>query len=239
MRIACYFRDELVLYKMQEVHILITDDEPDILDLLEYNLEKDGYQVHRASNGREAVNKAKRLRPGIVLLDISMPEMDGIETCYQLRAIPELKDTHIIFLTARIEEYVEVAAFEAGGNDFITKPIKPRALQARLKAVVESQFARPEHEVIKIHDLELDKNAYVARRGKEEISLSRLEFDLLYYMAQRAGKVCKRARLLQSVWNNSYIKERTVDVHIRRLRKALGEGYIETLKGVGYKFRAE
>ncbi len=223
---------------MQEMTVLIVDDEKDILDLLEYNLEREGYQVSRASNGKEAIRRAKQVQPRIILMDISMPEMDGIETCYRLREMPELKDTHIIFLTARMEEYVEVAAFEAGGDDFLTKPIKPRALLARIRAVAERQMPGSEGERIQIHDLVLDRSAYQVLRNDEEISLSRLEFDLLYYMASRAGKVCNRTRLLQKVWNNAYIKERTVDVHIRRLRKAIGEGYIETLKGVGYKFRA-
>lgn len=223
---------------MQEITILIVDDEQDILDLLEYNMEAEGYQVLKARNGIDAVKLARKHRPLIILMDISMPEMDGIETCYQIRQIPELKDAHIIFLTARIEEYVEVAAFKAGGNDFLTKPIKPRALKARIRSVVERNRPESHGEVIHIHDLILDRSAYQVRRGEEEISLSRLEFDLLYYMASRAGKVCKRTRLLQKVWNNAYIKERTVDVHIRRLRKAIGEGYIETLKGVGYKFKS-
>jgi two-component system alkaline phosphatase synthesis response regulator PhoP len=224
---------------MQEIRILIVDDEEDILDLLEYNLEKEGYQISRANNGAEAISLAPKVRPHVILLDISMPQIDGIETCYRLRQIPECKETHIIFLTARIEEYVEVAAFEAGGNDFITKPIKPRALQARIRSQVEKMMGKDDNrEVIQIHDLELDKGAYQVRRQEEVLTLSRLEFELLYFMASRAGKVCNRHRLLQEVWKNPYIKERTVDVHIRRLRKTLGEGYIETLKGVGYKFKS-
>ncbi|MFK7925556.1 MAG: response regulator transcription factor [Bacteroidia bacterium] len=225
----------------KEIRILIIDDEKDILDLLEYNLDQQGYKVASATNGIEALAIAKRVKPQVILLDISMPEMDGIETCYRLREIPELKKSHILFLTARIEEYVEVAAFKAGGNDFITKPIKPRALIARINAVVEKMTVQEDviHEVIKIHDLELDRGAYEVRRNGEAVPLSRLEFELLYYLAKRAGKVCDRTRLLQKVWKNTYIKERTVDVHIRRLRKVLGESYIETIKGVGYKFRPE
>lgn len=224
---------------MPEITILIADDESDILDLLEYNLAKEGYKMVRAADGESALTQADKHEPELVLLDISMPGLDGIEVCYQLRQQEKFKRTHIAFLTARSEEYVEVAAFEAGANDFITKPIKPRALVARIKSILNRKPGAGYSEALNIHDLAINKETYSVLRGGEEILMSKLEFDLLYFLATHAGKVYSRASLLSQVWEGATVKDRTVDVHIRKLRKQLGEGYIDTLKGVGYRFKPE
>ncbi|MEL6671535.1 MAG: response regulator transcription factor [Bacteroidota bacterium] len=223
---------------MKSHTILIADDEKDILELLEYNLNREGYLVLKARNGQEALQLAKEHQPNLILLDIGMPEMDGIETCYQLRKIPELSKTHVTFLTARTEEYVEVAGFEAGGNDFISKPIKPRALLARIKASLQQNLNISDNGLLYIHDLAINADEYSVKREGEEIPLSKLEFELLFYLASHSGKVFSRTQLLSKVWQNPMVMERTVDVHIRKLRQRLGEGYLETIKGVGYKFRA-
>ncbi|MCL4145155.1 UNVERIFIED_CONTAM: hypothetical protein GTU68_065517 [Idotea baltica] len=193
----------------------------------------------RAVNGDEALFQAQEYLPELVILDISMPGLDGIEVCYQLRQQEKFKRTHIAFLTARSEEYVEVAAFEAGANDFITKPIKPRALVARIKSILNRKPGAGFSEALEIHDLAINKETYSVMRGGEEILLSKLEFDLLYFLASHAGKVYSRASLLSQVWDGAMVKDRTVDVHIRKLRRQLGEGYIDTLKGVGYRFKSE
>lgn len=224
-------------------HILIVDDEVDILDLLEYNFEKEGYTVSRAGNGEEAIRKAVELRPDMVVLDIMMPKMDGIETCRQLRQIPELSGMYILFLTARSEEYSELAGFNVGADDYIHKPIKPRALMSRIKAILRRKGGSGENEeeasILRIHDLEIIKDEYAVRRGGQTISLPRKEFDLLYFLASRPGKVYRREELLERVWQDVYVVDRTIDVHVRKLREKLGEDYIQTIKGVGYKFMSE
>ena len=224
---------------MNNSRILIADDEKDILDFLTYNLEKEGYKVVHARNGAEVLKKAKETRPDLFLLDIGMPEMDGIEVCYQLKQIPEFSHTVIAFLTAKIEEYVEVAGFEAGADDFILKPIKPRALMARIRTLLSKRSRQSTANELRIHDLVISPDSYTVMRMGEEISLSKLEFDLLYFLASHSGKVFNRSQLLARVWNNTIVMERTVDVHIRKLRKQLGAGYIDTIKGVGYKFRSD
>ena len=218
--------------------ILIIDDEKDILELLAYNLEKEGYEVKTAEDGIKGVLLARKFRPKVILLDIMMPNQDGIETCRQLREIPELSDAYIIFLTARAEEYSEIAAFETGADDYIVKPIKPRALLSRINA----QFRREskhkvENNLIQIGDLFIDKNSYVVKIGEKKLVLPKKEFELLYFLAQNPHKVYSREDLLSNIWGSDvYVLARTVDVHIRKVREKIGDGFIETVKGVGYKF---
>lgn len=222
--------------------ILLVDDDPDIIELLQYNLEKEGYAIESAPDGRRAVEVARTFHPDLVLLDIMMPQQDGIETGRQLRAIPELKNTYILFLTARSEEYSEVAAFEVGADDYITKPIKPRALMSRIKALFrrEAQKSDP-GDTVEIADLLISRKNYTVTRGEEpSIVLPKKEFELLFFLAQTPNNVFSRDELLQRIWGaDIYVLERTVDVHIRKLREKIGDGYIKTLKGVGYMFDAE
>lgn len=221
--------------------VLIVDDEADILDLLEYNLQKDGYKVYRAMDGAEAIRVAEKKTPDLVLLDIMMPEMDGIETCRRMRQIKSLDKLYVVFLTARSEEYSELAGFEAGADDYISKPIKPRVLMSRIRAIMRRRSGQEEEasDVIKIHDLEIIKDEYVVRQGEKQISLPRKEFDLLYFLATKPGKVYKREKLLEKVWGDVFVVDRTIDVHVRKLREKLGNQYIQTVKGVGYKFLGE
>lgn len=218
----------------------MVDDESDILELLKYNLSKEGYEVKTASDGRKGVDIAKSFVPDLILLDIMMPNQDGVETCRQLRELPELNNTFIIFLTARAEEYSEVAAFDVGADDYITKPIKPRALMSRISAMFRRDAKKKKDDSrIDIADLSIDRTSYTATVGEQEISLPKKEFELLFFLAQNPGKVFSRDDLLQNIWGTDvYVLARTVDVHIRKVREKIGEGYITTVKGVGYKFDA-
>jgi two-component system alkaline phosphatase synthesis response regulator PhoP len=218
--------------------VLVVDDEEAILELLKYNLEKEGYEVKIAANGQIGVDAAKKFRPDVVLLDIMMPVMDGVEACRQLRAMPELINTFIVFLTARSEEYSEVAAFDVGADDYITKPIKPRALMSRIQALLrrESKGA-VKSGVITSGDLVIDRSSYTVRLKGREINLPKKEFELLFFLAQHPNKVFNRDELLQNIWGSDvYVLARTVDVHIRKVREKIGDDYIATVKGVGYKF---
>ncbi len=222
----------------KQKRILLVDDEKDILELLMYNLQNEGYKVKTASNGKDAVSLAGEYRPDMILLDIMMPDQDGVETCRQLRAIPELSGTHIIFLTARSEEYSEVAGFDAGADDYIIKPIKPRALLSRIQASFRRQkILNQSDDVIKIMNLEIDKTSYTIKIDDQQISLPKKEFELLYFLAQHPNRVFSRDELLRSIWGaDIYVLARTVDVHIRKVREKIGNDYITTVKGVGYKF---
>lgn len=222
----------------EQKRILLVDDEKDILELLMYNLQNEGYKVKTASNGKDAVSLAGEYRPDMILLDIMMPDQDGVETCRQLRAIPELSGTHIIFLTARSEEYSEVAGFDAGADDYIIKPIKPRALLSRIQASFRRQkILNQSDDVIKIMNLEIDKTSYTIKIDDQQISLPKKEFELLYFLAQHPNRVFSRDELLRSIWGaDIYVLARTVDVHIRKVREKIGNDYITTVKGVGYKF---
>lgn len=218
--------------------ILVVDDEGDILELLKYNLSKEGYEVKTALDGVKAVDIAKSFVPDLILLDIMMPKQDGVETCRQIRELPELINVFVIFLTARSEEYSEVAAFEMGADDYITKPIKPRALVSRINALFrrESKKKKESHKVT-IGDLVVDRSSYTVLAGEKIITLPKKEFELLFFLAQNPGKVFSRDELLQNIWGTDvYVLARTVDVHIRKVREKIGEGYISTIKGVGYKF---
>lgn len=222
----------------QSIKALIVDDDEDILELLQYNLEKEGYEVKTAADGIQAVDIARTFLPNLVLLDIMMPRQDGVETCRQLREIKELSDTYILFLTARSEEYTEVAAFDIGADDYITKPIKPRALMSRINALFRREAKKKNDEArIVAGDLEIDKSSYIVTVKGKEINLPRKEFELLYFLAQSPNKVFSRDDLLHNIWGSDvYVLARTVDVHIRKVREKIGEGYITTIKGVGYKF---
>jgi len=228
-------------FRVANKHILLVDDEVDILDLLEYNLEKEGYTVTRATNGEDAVRKAAEIKPDMVILDIMMPKMDGIEACRLLRQNTDLAGMYILFLTARSEEYSELAGFNVGADDYIHKPIKPRALMSRVKAILRRKTGDNEEvpSTIRVHDLEIIKDEYAVRKNGQLISLPRKEFDLLYFLASRPGKVYRREELLERVWQDVFVVDRTIDVHVRKLREKLGEDYIQTIKGVGYKFMSE
>jgi|SRR5690606_6346780 len=222
----------------QTHRVLVVDDEEPILELLKYNLEKGGYEVRVASDGMKAVEIAKKFTPDLVLLDIMMPKMDGVETCRQLRDLPELQKTFIIFLTARSEEYSEVAAFDVGADDYITKPIKPRALMSRINALFrrDSKKSSPST-TIAVGDLVIDRTSYTIKVNHKEINLPKKEFELLFFLAQNPNKVFSREDLLQNIWGSDvYVLARTVDVHIRKVREKIGDDYITTVKGVGYKF---
>ncbi|MEI9920781.1 MAG: response regulator transcription factor [Bacteroidota bacterium] len=218
--------------------VLVVDDEEPILELLKYNLEKQGYDVRTAIDGQVAVDTARKFHPDLVLLDIMMPKMDGVEACRQIRAIPELANTFIVFLTARSEEYSEVAAFDVGADDYITKPIKPRALMSRISALFRRDSKKKSSSnQIKIGDLMIDRTSYTINVKGKEISLPKKEFELLFFLAQNPNKVFSRDDLLQNIWGSDvYVLARTVDVHIRKVREKIGDDYITTVKGVGYKF---
>lgn len=218
--------------------VLVVDDEEPILELLKYNLEKGGYEVKTASDGAKAVEIAKRFLPDLVLLDIMMPKMDGVETCRQIKDLPELEKTYVVFLTARSEEYSEVAAFDVGADDYITKPIKPRALMSRISALFRRDVKKvtPSSQ-ISIGELTIDRTSYTIKIRNKEINLPKKEFELLYFLAQNPNKVFSREDLLQNIWGSDvYVLARTVDVHIRKVREKIGEDFITTVKGVGYKF---
>jgi two-component system alkaline phosphatase synthesis response regulator PhoP len=219
--------------------ILIVDDEPDILELIEYNLKKEGYQVFLARNGQEAVAEAKRSLPDLIVLDIMMPKMDGIEACRIMRTMPEFKNTFMVFLTARSEEYSEIAGFNVGADDYIAKPIKPRALVSRINAILRRNA--PAEDVtenkLEIGDLVIDREAYLVFKSGEKVVLAKKEFELLYLLASKPGKVYTREVILKNIWEDSVVvTNRTIDVHIRKLREKLGDDVVSTVKGVGYKF---
>lgn len=219
--------------------ILIVDDEPDILELIEYNLNKEGYQVFVAHNGQEAVAEAKRVLPDLIILDVMMPKMDGIEACRIMRTMPEFKTTFMVFLTARSEEYSEIAGFNVGADDYIAKPIKPRALVSRINAILRRNQTSDEvlDNKLEIGDLVIDREAFMVFKAGEKVVLAKKEFELLYLLASKPGKVYTREAILKNIWEDSVVvTNRTIDVHIRKLREKLGENYVSTVKGVGYKF---
>ncbi|NPA37395.1 MAG: response regulator transcription factor [Chlorobi bacterium] len=221
--------------------ILLVDDEPDILEFLGYNLTKEGFDVHTATNGKEALDKAREIQPHLIILDVMMPEMDGIETCDELRKIPQLQNTIITFLSARGEDYTQLAGFDAGADDFITKPVKPKILVSKVKALLKryKPDGEPEKEKsssITVGSITIDKERYVVMKDGKEIVLPRKEFELLLYLASKPGKVFQRDDIYTNVWGNEVIVgDRTIDVHVRKLREKIGQDLIKTVKGVGYK----
>ena len=222
--------------------ILLVDDDADILELLEYNLLKENFLLAKAMNGKEAIAAAKTFQPHLIIMDVMMPEMDGIEAARQIKSNPEFKNTLILFLTARGEEYTEIAAFESGATDYVVKPIKLRALISRINALLTREAAVPEtkNDVISIGDLVIDRVQYAATFQGRALILPKKEFELLSFLAKNPNKVFNRDELLEKVWGSDvFVVERTVDVHIRKLREKIPEYYIKTLKGVGYLFSIE
>ncbi|HRH56188.1 MAG: response regulator transcription factor [Chitinophagales bacterium] len=221
--------------------ILVVDDEPDILEFLSYNLEKEGFLVETAENGKQALEKAKKNQPDIVLLDVMMPEMDGIEACRTMREMPQFEHTIIAFLTARTEDYSQIAGFETGADDYISKPIKPRVLVSRLKALLRRYEAKEsKSSFLDVGNIQIDRERYLIIFNGKEMAVPRKEFELLYLLASKPGKVFKRDEILNEIWGRDIIVgDRTIDVHIRKLREKLGEDLIKTVKGIGYKFEEQ
>lgn len=222
-----------------EYKILLVDDEPDILEFLSYNLKREGYTVLNAGNGKEAVAIAKKERPHLIILDVMMPDMDGIETCREIREIPGLKNTVITFLTARNEDYSQIAGFDVGADDYINKPIKPRVLISRIKALLRRGGGTTDtaSEKVDLGGIKIDRERYVIVKGDADINLPKKEFELIALLASKPGKVFTREVILDTVWGGEVVVgDRTIDVHIRKLREKLGEDLIKTVKGIGYKF---
>ena len=223
---------------LKKEKILLVDDEPDIIDLVSYNLQKEGYIIETADNGRDAIEIAKEFLPDLILLDVMMPEMDGVETCVRLREIDALAPTIIAFLTARGEDYSQIAGFEAGADDYISKPIKPRVLMSRIQALLRRKGSS-EQEPETMNGLKIDKERYVVTLNEVEFHLPKKEFELLALLTSKPGRVFTREVIFDSIWGDDVIVgDRTIDVHIRKLREKLGSEYISTIKGVGYKFEA-
>jgi two-component system alkaline phosphatase synthesis response regulator PhoP len=225
----------------KQFKVLIVDDEPDVLEFLSYNLEKEGFEVFTSENGKAGIETAKKEDPDIILLDVMMPEMDGIETCRSLRELPQFENTIIAFLTARTEDYSQIAGFETGADDYISKPIKPRVLVSRLKALLRRYESKGEKsQVLKAGNIQIDRERYLIIHNGVEMAVPRKEFELLYLLASKPGKVFKRDEILNEIWGRDIIVgDRTIDVHIRKLREKLGEDLIKTVKGIGYKFEEQ
>lgn len=223
--------------KKDKIKILLVDDEPDIIEILSYNLEKEGYQVFSASNGEEALVQVEKVKPHLIILDVMMPVMDGIETCEIIRKDKRYQETVIMFLSARSEDYSHVAAFDVGADDYVNKPIKPKVLKSKVNALLR-RFLNSEVSSEIVHgDLIINLDEYKVTLKDKKISLPRKEFELLRLLASQPDKVFKRDVILESVWgNNVVVGDRTIDVHIRKLREKMGTKYIKTIKGVGYKF---
>ncbi len=221
----------------EKIKILLVDDEPDILEFISYNLVKEGFEVFTCGNGKDAILMAQKERPQIIILDVMMPDLDGIETCRVIRETPELKDVLIAFLTARNEDYSQIAGFDAGADDYINKPIKPRVLVSRIKAILRRQGNIGDEEVVEMNGFVIDREKYLIKKDNLSINLPKKEFELISLLASRPGKVFTREDILKNVWGDDVVVgDRTIDVHIRKLREKLGDSYIRTIKGVGYKF---
>lgn len=223
----------------EKYKILLVDDELDILEFLSYNLKKEGYEISTATNGKEAIEVAKSEKPHLIILDVMMPDMDGIETCREIREIPGLKNIIIAFLTARNEDYSQIAGFDVGADDYINKPIKPRVLASRIKALLKrSGNSTPElSEKVDLGGIKIDRERYVIIKDSTDINLPKKEFELIALLASKPGKVFTRETILDTVWGGEVVVgDRTIDVHIRKLREKLGEDLIKTVKGIGYKF---
>ena len=224
--------------KKKDIKILLVDDEPDVIEIIRYNLEQEGYNVKTASNGKEALPKAQKNTPHLIIMDVMMPEMDGIEACEEFRSDPTFNDTIIMFLTARGEDYSYVAAFDAGADDYVTKPIKPKIIVSKVKALLRRLKKEEENQdKIQLGKLIIDKEQYEVTHKGKTFSLPRKEFELLYLLASKPDKVVKREKIMEVVWGSEVVVgDRTIDVHIRKLREKVGDKYFKTVKGVGYKF---
>lgn len=225
--------------KKKNIKILLVDDEPDILEIVGYNLKSEGYQIFTASNGVEAIKEAKKVSPHLILLDVMMPEMDGMEACEKIRNTKGLEDVIIAFFTARGEDYSQVAGFDAGADDYITKPVKPKVLVSKVKSLLRrlKNTANETENILKVGDLTINKDEYLIEKDNQTLSLPRKEFELLVLLTSKPGKVFKREKILETVWGNDVVVGgRTIDVHIRKLREKIGDNYFKTVKGVGYKF---
>ncbi len=225
--------------KNESIKILLVDDEPDILEIVGYHLKKEGYQISTASNGIEALNKAQKIKPHLILLDIMMPEMDGIEACEKIRGLEGLEEVVIAFFTARGEDYSQVAGFDAGADDYITKPVKPKVLMSKVKGLLrrlKNKDTRTENELV-YEGIKINRDQYYVEIDGKQITLPRKEFELLSLLASTPNKVFNREIILKTVWGQDVIVGgRTIDVHVRKLREKIGDDYIKTIKGVGYKF---
>ena len=224
--------------KKKDIKILLVDDEPDVIEIIRYNLEQEGYNVNIAYNGKEALQKAQKNTPHLIIMDVMMPEMDGIEACEEFRSDPTFNDTIIMFLTARGEDYSYVAAFDAGADDYVTKPIKPKIIVSKVKALLRRLKKEEENQdKIQLGKLIIDKEQYEVTHKGKTFSLPRKEFELLYLLASKPDKVLKREKIMEVVWGSDVVVgDRTIDVHIRKLREKVGDKYFKTVKGVGYKF---
>ncbi len=216
--------------------ILLVDDEKDILEFLSYNLKKESFDVRTAINGEQAIEEAKEFKPDLIILDVMMPEMDGITTCSEIKKISDFKDVLILFLTARSEEYSELAGFEAGADDYVTKPIKPKLLISRIKALLKRNKKKDSGSLITISDIEIDKEKHLLLYKKQQVHLARKEFYLLYYLMTIPGRVFSREEIISEIWQDAVVGDRTIDVHVRKIREKIGGHHIKTIKGVGYKF---
>lgn len=223
--------------KNKDIKILLVDDEPDILEIVGYNLSQEGYKIFTAENGKEAISIAKKEIPNLIILDVMMPEMDGIEACETIRKMPDLEHTIITFLTARSEDYSQLAGFDAGADDYIAKPIKPKVLISKVKALLRRLKEKEEKgDILNVHGIEINREEYKIVKDGSEIVLPRKEFELFYLLASKPGKVFTREEILDKVWGNEVIVGgRTIDVHIRKLREKIGDDFFKTIKGVGYK----
>ena len=226
-------------HKNPNAKILIVDDEKDILEFLKYNFKKEGYEIHCADNGVKGMEMALEIKPDLMILDIMMPEMDGVELCTQLREIPEFDDTIIVFLTARSEDYSQIAGFEVGADDYITKPIKPKVLLARVKALLKrkGKKTKKQDNIIDLGDFSINKDKRDVVINGESIHLPKIEFELLFLFASHPGRIYAREEIYSKIWGNDVIvSDRTLDVHIRKLREKIGDSLIKTIKGVGYGY---
>ena len=224
--------------KKKDIKILLVDDEPDVIEIIRYNLNKEGYKLYTACDGLEALKKAKKKIPHLIIMDVMMPKMDGIEACEELRNDVRFSDTIIMFLTARGEDYSHVAAFEAGADDYVTKPIKPKIIVSKVKALLRRLKKEEQtQEKIRIGELIIDREQYEVTHKGKAFSMPRKEFELLYLLASKPDKVIKREKIMEIVWGSEVVVgDRTIDVHIRKLREKIGDKYFKTVKGVGYKF---
>ena len=224
--------------KKKDIRILLVDDEPDILEIIRFNLEKEGYQIKMASDGLAALREAKFFSPHLIILDVMMPELDGIETCDRLRQDDRFQETIIMFLTARGEDYSYVAAFEAGADDYVTKPVKPKVLVSKVKGLLRRLKKKETiSSILEFKNLIINRDAYLVILNGREILLPRKEFELLHLLASKPNKVFNREKIMDEIWgDNIVVGDRTIDVHIRKLREKIGKNYLKTIKGVGYKF---